>query len=116
MAGNDVIETFEDVPTAFNALKTAIIQGKITEKDLNNRIRKILMAKSWAGLDKFQPIPLDNLVKDLNTIESDLLNRKLAEASVTLLKNENDVLPIKDLTQKIAFVSIDAKEMTAFQK
>jgi beta-N-acetylhexosaminidase len=116
LAGNDIIETFEDVPTGFNALKEAVAKGRITENDLNIRVKKILMAKSWAGLDKFQPIKIENLVQDLNTVQADLLNRQLAEASITLLKNENDALPIKDLTQKIAFVAIDAKEMTAFQK
>jgi beta-glucosidase-like glycosyl hydrolase/CubicO group peptidase (beta-lactamase class C family) len=116
LAGNDVIETFEDVPTAFKAIKKAFTEGMLTETDLNNRVRRILMAKSWVGLDKFKPIKLEGLVEDLNTIQSDLLNRRMAEATLTLIKNQNNIVPIQDLTQKIAFVSIDANDMTAFQK
>ncbi|MBL7817421.1 MAG: serine hydrolase [Saprospiraceae bacterium] len=116
LAGNEIIETFEDVPTAFNAVKKAYTEGLLTEQDLNNRVRKILMAKSWVGLDKYKPIKVDGLVQDLNTIQSDLLNRRFTEGSLTLLKNQAEILPIKDLTQRIAVVSVDAKETTAFQK
>ena len=116
LAGNDVIETFEDVPTAFKAVKKAYTEGVLTETEINKRVRKILMAKSWVGLDKYKPIKIEGLVKDLNTIEADLLNRQMAEATLTLVKNQNDLIPIKDLTQKIAVVSIDANEMTTFQK
>lgn len=115
LAGNDIIETFEDVPTAFNAVKKAYTEGALSERDLTNRVRKILMAKSYVGLDSYKPIKIENLVADLNTIQSDLLNRLMAEATMTLVKNQNDVLPLKDLTKRIAVVSIDAKEITAFQ-
>jgi beta-N-acetylhexosaminidase len=116
LAGNDVIETFEDVPTAFNAVKKAVTEGRIKEADLDVKIRKILMAKSYVGLDKYKPIKLEGLVQDLNPIESDLLNRLFTESFLTLIKNQNDILPIKDLTQKIAVVSIDANGETPFQK
>ncbi len=116
LAGNDVIETFEDVPTAFAAVKKAYTEGVLTEAEINKKVRKILMAKSYVGLDKYQPIKIEGLVKDLNTIESDLLNRQMAEATLTLVKNQNDWLPVKDLTQKIAVVSIDANGETPFQK
>jgi beta-N-acetylhexosaminidase len=116
LAGNDVIETFEDVPTAFNAVKKAITEGRIKEADLDAKIRKILMAKSYVGLDKYKPIKLEGLVQDLNPIESDLLNRLFAESFLTLVKNDKDIVPIKDLTQKIAVVSIDANGETPFQR
>jgi beta-N-acetylhexosaminidase len=116
LAGNDVIETFEDVPSAFNAVKKAVTEGRITEGVLDAKVRKILMAKSYVGLDKYKPIKLEGLVQDLNPIESDLLNRLFAESFLTLVKNQNDIVPIKNLTQKIAVVSIDANGETAFQR
>jgi beta-N-acetylhexosaminidase len=116
LAGNDVIETFEDVPTAFNAVKKAVTDGRIKEADLDEKIRKILKAKSYVGLDKYKPIKLEGLVEDMNPIESDLLNRLFPESFLTLVKNDNDMLPLKDLTQKIAVVSIDANSETPFQR
>jgi beta-N-acetylhexosaminidase len=115
LAGNDILETFADVPAAVNAIRLAIQNQEISMEEIDERVKRVLMAKSWVGLDKYQPIETQNLVTDLNTIQSDLLNRQLAEKAITLIKNENNLIPIKDLTQKIAVVSVDATQKTAFQ-
>ncbi|WP_238807792.1 glycoside hydrolase family 3 N-terminal domain-containing protein [Emticicia aquatica] len=116
LAGNDILETFEDAAGAILAIKDAITNKEISIEEIDFRVRKILMAKSWVGLDKYHPTEIKNLVADLNTTKSDLLNRQLAEATITLVKNDDKILPIKDLTKKIASVSIDAIQATTFQK
>ncbi len=116
LAGNDILETFEDAEGAIVAIKAAIANKEISMEEIDFRVRKILMAKSWVGLDKYRPTDMQNLLADLNTIQSDLLNRQLAEATITLVKNDDKTLPIKDLTKRIATVSIDAVQPTAFQK
>jgi beta-N-acetylhexosaminidase len=117
LAGNDILETFVDVPTAFNAVKEALKNGEITEAELDVRVRKILLAKAWAGLDKYQPVDLKNLIAELNPLSSDLLNRQLAEKTVTVLKNESSLLPIRNLeTLTIATLSIGSEVLTPFQK
>ena len=116
LAGNDILETFEDVPTAFNAIKKAIETKKLSLEILDARVKKILMAKSWVGLDQYKPIEIKNLIEDLNSIEADYLNRELAEKTLVLVKNEDEILPIKNLQQKTAFVSIGSAATTAFQK
>jgi beta-N-acetylhexosaminidase len=116
LAGNDVLETFEDVPVAIEAIKKAIVDGTLPMSIIDEKVRRILMAKSWVGLDQYAPIEINNLVRDLNSKKSDLLNRKFAESFLTLIKNQNNVVPIGDLTSKIAIVSIDANERTTFQK
>ncbi len=58
-----------------------------------------------------------NVEKDVNNPNAKWLNRKLVEASLTLLKNENSLLPLQQLdTLKIASVSIGASKTTEFQK
>lgn len=116
LAGNDILETFEDAEGAITAIKAAIANKEISMEEIDFRVRKILMAKSWVGLDNYRPTEIKNLLTDLNTIQSDLLNRQLAEATITLVKNDDKTLPIKDLTKRIASVSIDAVQPTAFQK
>ena len=116
LSGNDILETFEDVPAAVAAIKEAILSKAISMDEIDFRVKRILMAKSWVGLDHYKPIKVENLIPDLNTINSDLLNRQFAEASITLIKNEGNILPVKDLTKKIATVSIDANQLTSFQK
>ncbi len=115
LAGNDILETFEDVPTAVKAIKAAIESKELPVQVIDERVRKILMAKSWTGLDQYKPTQIENLITDLNTIEADFLNREFAEKTLTLVKNEDHILPVQNLTGKIAFVSVDQAATSAFQ-
>lgn len=116
LAGNDILETFEDVPVAVSSLINAVKEGRISDVLLTERVRKILIAKAWVGLNQYTPIELHNLVADLNGSGTALLNTQFAEATITLAKNDNDLLPIKDLTTKMAIVSVDGKAGNSFQK
>ncbi|MBK9737443.1 MAG: serine hydrolase [Saprospiraceae bacterium] len=116
LAGNDILETFLDVSIAVEAIKAAIQENRIPMEMLNAKVKRILMAKSWVGLDKYTPIEISNLTKDLNTIEADALNHSFAEKSVTCLVNDNKILPIKDLTKKIAVISIEGSDVSDFSK
>ncbi len=122
LAGNDILETFVDVPAAFNAIKKALLSGQISQADIDERVKRILLAKAWVGLDRYKPIDLKNLIEDLNPKNADLLNRKLANNTVTLLRNNNNIIPLKALdTLKIATLvlgtpAFGAKPVTDFQK
>ncbi|WP_461109750.1 glycoside hydrolase family 3 N-terminal domain-containing protein [Spirosoma koreense] len=116
-AGLDVLEFTEDVPAALAKIKVAVATGHISQASLDARCLKVLRAKAWAGLDQYKPIVLDNLVDDLNQPKDDLLNRKLTEASLTVLKNDRNLLPLQRLdTLRIASVSIESDKITAFQQ
>ena len=117
IAGNDVLLFPEDVPTAIKQIKIAIDSGEISQEEIDKRCLKILMAKQWAGLNHYKPIKLKNLYNDLNTPQAELINRKLTEASLTLLKNKNDIIPLQNLdTMRIASLSLGYKELNVFQK
>ncbi|WP_424492750.1 glycoside hydrolase family 3 N-terminal domain-containing protein [Salinimicrobium sp. GXAS 041] len=117
LAGNDLLEFTEDVPTAISEIRKAINQGLISQAEIDRRVRKILAVKQWVGLNNYQPVPSKNILNELNTPEALLLNRKLVAASLTVLKNDNKILPVKDLyPRKIASVSFGAEKKTDFQK
>lgn len=117
LAGNDLLEFTEDVPKAIQEIRKAINQGLISQAEIDRRCRKILAVKYWVGLNKFEPTSLVNITEDLNTPQANYLNIKLARASITVLKNENNILPVKKLQRnRIASVSIGAEENTEFQK
>ena len=103
-----------DVPEAVAAIKEAVANGRISMETLNFKVKKILKAKSWVGLSTYRPISLDRLVEDLNTIETDVLNHHFAENSITCLKNDGNILPIKDLTKSIAVISLEGPEVSDF--
>jgi beta-glucosidase-like glycosyl hydrolase/CubicO group peptidase (beta-lactamase class C family) len=107
LAGNDVLLFAENVPKAIEQIKLVVSQGQITQDEIDLRCKKILKAKFWCGLNKNQFVNPKHLYDDLNTKASFVMNSKLAEASVTLLKNENSLLPLQRLdTMKIIEVSV----------
>ncbi len=115
-AGIDVLEFTEDVPAAIALVKKSIADGRISQESIDQRCRKVLRAKAWVGLDTYKPIALDNLVRDLNPVQDVLLNRQLTEASLTVLKNDKNILPLQGLdTLRIATVAVESDTVTAFQ-
>ena len=115
LAGNDILLIPEDVPAAVEKIKQALADKKLTEKRLDYSVRKILKAKYWAGLSDYKPVDLDSLALELNTVEDELLHRKLVENSITLIKNKEELVPIKNLeTKKIAYVKLGDAENEAF--
>ena len=98
--GNDVLMA----PLNMNsAIKKIFKRLKKNKKDktfqiqLDVSVKKVLASKYDAGLHHVQPIDSDNLLRKLHTSESYLLKRQLAEAAITMVKNEGDLLPIRSL-------------------
>lgn len=115
LAGNDVLLFAENVPKAIEQIKLAVKRGEISEEEIGVRCKKILKAKFWCGLDKNPFINSKHLYEDLNTKQSDALNKKLAEASVTLLKNEANIIPLTKIDSlKILCVSVGEKSEDLF--
>ena len=106
-AGNDVLLFSEDVPMAVQKIKEAIAGGKIDQADVDQRVRKILRAKFWAGLNKYRPIDVPHLMESLNRPLSRMVRQQIYEHAVTVVKNEDDLLPFQHLdTLRIAAVAI----------
>lgn len=115
LAGNDVLLFAENVPKAIEQIKLAIQKREITQDQINERCKKILKAKYWCGLNKLQYVNPKNIYEDLNSRESRNINSLLAEASVTLLENNNQLLPLKRIdTLRIAEVSIGETKSNYF--
>ena len=106
LAGNDIFLGPENVPLAFQKLETAYNEGVITEERLAHSVKKILHYKFKAGLNKYKPIEINTIYNDLNPSQNDALHYKLYENAITILKNEKEILPIKNLDQKIAYVKM----------
>jgi beta-glucosidase-like glycosyl hydrolase/CubicO group peptidase (beta-lactamase class C family) len=115
LAGNDVLLMPGDVPKAISAIKKEIRKGNISQDEIDRRCKKILKAKCWVGLNKYKPVDLNDITKDLNDPGYRLHNQRLIEKSITLLQNKNDLIPLKRLdTVKIASVTIGDQENNSF--
>ncbi|MCR9229237.1 MAG: beta-glucosidase BglX [Flavobacteriaceae bacterium] len=86
-------------------LKKSLDEGKVTEEDITNACRRVLEAKYISGLldDPYKYLDSKRPKKDILTDENRALARKLATRSFVLLKNHNNMLPLKK-QGKIALV------------
>ncbi|WP_432220863.1 glycoside hydrolase family 3 N-terminal domain-containing protein [Flavobacterium sp. TMP13] len=114
LAGNDILLCPNDVPLAFEKLTEAYNKTQITEERLAHSVKKILRYKYKAGLNNYKPIKLQNLQSDLNAPQKEALQYQLYANAITVLKNDNDILPIKNLNQNIAYVKMGDDVNSAF--
>src|SRR5471030_1040448 len=70
LAGNDILELSENSERAGEMIKKAISDGKIDKGELDARVKKILAAKYWAGLNHYQPSNPDHITDDLNRTDA----------------------------------------------
>jgi len=116
-AGNDILLMPSDIKVALDAIMKAVADSLITEKEINEHCRRVLMAKAWAGLDTYLPVDTFHLMADLNKPIYEVLGRKIFREGMVLLKNADSLLPLKALdTFRIAAVNIGAKDTSTFQK
>ena len=115
LAGNDVLLISESIPKAHQLIVEAFRKGKISEERLSRSVKKILFAKYKVGLNNYQPIELNSLLSDLNTPYDDMLYEKAIENSLTVLKNDRLIIPIKKIEKtKIAYVHMGDDTGTYF--
>ena len=112
-AGNDVLLISESVEKGIAKIENALKTREISEERLEHSVKKILKAKYKAQLHCYQPIALKNLSKDLNHRSNEVLYHQISKKALTLIKNEDQTLPIKKLeTQKIAYLNLDGSSRT----
>ncbi|HPH87133.1 MAG TPA: glycoside hydrolase family 3 N-terminal domain-containing protein [Chitinophagales bacterium] len=115
MAGNDVMLFPDDVDKAIDGVRCAVLQDSIiSEETINRKVRKILAAKYWLGLNKLEPIKLDGIDADINSDEAKFLKFKLVENAITVAKDSALIIPVLNLQKRIANVSIGSSKPTTF--
>ncbi len=79
-------------------LKKALEQGKVTQSEINQACRRILEAKYKLGLfdDPYRYCDLNRAKTEIFTVENRQAARVIATQTFVLLKNDNQVLPLKN--------------------
>jgi beta-glucosidase-like glycosyl hydrolase/CubicO group peptidase (beta-lactamase class C family) len=93
-AGNDVLLFAQDVPLAIEEIKKALLSGRLDEKEIDRKVKKILRSKYWMGLSSFTPIDTTRLTERLQPEENWELSRTIYEEAITLVKNDSMFLPL----------------------
>lgn len=100
-AGNDVLLGVN--PYDFEIVHKAVLDGRIPMERINESAERVLKLKEKLGLfDEEEPEQIDMKVQAPITAA---INQKIAEKSVTLLYDKNQMLPLsKDKIRKVAIV------------
>lgn len=107
LAGNDILLIPENMPRAAEYLIDAYNKEILTEDRLALSVKKILYAKYKVGLNNYKPVRTAFLYEELNTVHDDELYERAMDNAITVVKNDQAILPIKDLKQKkIAYVKM----------
>jgi len=78
-------------------LKKSLKEGKITQKEIDQAVRRILEAKYRLGLfsDPYKYCDLNRPKTEVYNQQNRSVARSIASQSVVLMKNANEVLPLK---------------------
>jgi beta-N-acetylhexosaminidase len=116
-AGVDVLLDPPQPDVVHQALLEALRRREISEERLDQSVEKILRAKAWLGLPKSRRASLESVSKVINNPGSRQQAQQLADASVTLIRNSGNLLPLDVRRMRSALAVLvlgrDEKEETA---
>lgn len=106
-AGNDVLLVQYDAPRAFDELMQAVAEGSLSRETVEQHCRRVLAYKYLLGLrGKQGALPTKGVTKRLSSDDASQLASRLRKASVTVLRNYFDVLPLATDKGKVAVLSV----------
>ena len=97
---------------AFNKLPQAFDKGLIDENEINKHLQRVLVGRFDLGemdndsLVSWSKIP----ISVVNSKEHQALALKMAQESMTLLQNKNNILPVSKSTKKNAIIGPNADD------
>lgn len=97
-AGNDILLCPVDVPKAVKYIEQAVTDGRFSEDELNNRVLKILRAKEYVFKEQSPFIDAQQVMKTINNNNANALKRVLYRQAITLVKNNNNIIPLQSET------------------
>jgi len=117
LAGADLLIINKDAETTFKTIEKLLKTNQISNEELNGKVKKILMAKYWVGLKKYEALQLADTSKNINIQDIRKLSVQLCESSITLAKNSDTLVPFTRLMQKqIYAVSIGNANLDYFNE
>ena len=110
--GNDVLLFSQDVPTGKKLIKEAIQKGEISEKRLEESVKKILKTKYLLGLQNLRPLSSEGINNALNNDSHAKISEKLYANALTLLKDEKQLFPLRE--KEVYYLPLEEASHEAF--
>ena len=96
-AGQDFLELPSDLDGTYNGLLQAVRSGEISRDQLDASVRRLLIVKAKVGLNVRggQVVDIDRVQYSFGKSSSYALAQEVAEHAVTLVRDDNHMLPLR---------------------
>ena len=105
-AGVDLDITYE--PAYMGPLVESVQEGRVPVELVDRAVRRVLALKFQLGLFEHPYVDVDRAVKVMHSSEHQDLALQVAREGIVLLKNENNLLPLKKDLHSIAVIGPNA--------
>ncbi len=114
LAGSDMLLMPQDFEAAYDTLKTALKEGLIAEKDINDRVLKILQLKEKVNLNHKHLLAIPK-PEQLHSPYAKALKKRLYQSAVTLTRDIQQHLPLSPSKMRsVAYVQLGDAPSTEF--
>jgi len=93
-AGADILLMPPSPETAIRGVMNAVLSGRLSESRIDESVMRILRAKAKVGLHEVRLVDLETVHRRVGLTEHTDVAREIAERSLTLLRNERNLLPL----------------------
>ena len=94
-AGADIVLLPLDVTLAINSIYDAVINGRISEKRINESVDKIWKSKMKLGLLERRTVKWSDVEDNIGLSKNTKTSQYIANKSITLVKNDRNIVPLK---------------------
>lgn len=116
-AGNDILLIPENIPASIEAIKEAVLKGKVKEERLAESCKKVLKYKYLSGVWRNIPVDTTHLLVDLNQPEYAKTADDLFGEAITVVRNQEEMIPLAyPDTLSPALIIIGTENETTFEK
>ncbi|HVY95097.1 MAG TPA: glycoside hydrolase family 3 N-terminal domain-containing protein, partial [Bryobacteraceae bacterium] len=107
-AGADVLLMPADPKAAIDAVQAAVKSGRITQARIERSVMRLLRAKAQLGLATSKLVNLEQLTGRVDTPASNAAAQRIADRSVTLVRNEGGLVPLRDTTDTAFYTLVES--------
>ena len=112
-AGADVLLGSLKPSTDIDAVIDAVDRGGLDPRKVEQSIRRVLAYKYRLGLTRPQTVKAAGAKADINNAEAAAVKQILARAAITVVRNDDDMLPLR-AGDKVSVTSVGAAESNPF--
>ena len=113
-SGIDAFIVHGQIGKSVSSFKSLVNKGIIKETEIDKKVKKILMAKTWSGLENQEFKSAENSISKIMAHPRKLLSWKVYEGSLCLLKNQNNLLPFNNLLENRTHLLVIGNEKIPF--